>query len=57
MSLAAFAELIGCAASSLSMIETGDRSPGLQVALGIKAVAGIEPEEWATKRRKRREAA
>ena len=54
LSLAAFAERIGCAASSLSMIESGSRMPGLHVALGIKREAGIDPEEWANPERKRR---
>ena len=45
-SLAEYGKRIGCAASSLSMIERGQRFPGLSIALGIQRVCGIAPEEW-----------
>ena len=58
LSLAAFGERIGCAASSLSMIESGERFPGLQLALEIEKVAGIAPKDWAVgRKRKTRRAA
>jgi transcriptional regulator with XRE-family HTH domain len=46
LTLDALAELIGCAPSSLSMIEQGARMPGLRTALGIERESGIKAREW-----------
>lgn len=55
-SIAEFAAEIGCSASSLGMIELGYRWPGLEHALGIQRVVGIEPREWTEARKASRKA-
>lgn len=46
LTLAKMGARIGCAASSLSMIEQGQRNPGRKTSAGIKRVVGIDAEEW-----------
>lgn len=46
LTLAKMGARIGCAASSLSMIEQGSRNPGRKTSLVIERVVGIEAREW-----------
>lgn len=55
LKLAEVAELVGCTAGWVSLLERGVERPGLQVGLGIKRVVGIELEDWEAPPRKRRQ--
>lgn len=44
--LAQASRLLHCSPSFLSNLELGERNPGLQVALYVQKVSGINPWSW-----------
>jgi len=39
-------ELLGVTGAFISMLESGERIPGMQIAFNLKELAGINPLDW-----------